>query len=124
MQAKLHCAERVAYSRGLLRFLRTRTVPPILWLPADGSPETAQLTTVRPLLLLLPFFSAPVNTPHPQSVLWACNWHTAGGEREGCGVAKRCAGRFVAALGRTRCVIPAVAATPAAFALGSRTRSA
>eukprot|EP00892_Ulva_mutabilis_P000003 jgi/Ulvmu1/10002/UM059_0051.1 len=42
-KAKLLCAERIAYARGLLRFIRTETIPPILWEPAGINRDVEQL---------------------------------------------------------------------------------
>lgn len=46
LQAKLLCAEKIAYARGLLQFIRTETIPPILWEPAGVNSDVEKLFEV------------------------------------------------------------------------------
>lgn len=46
LQAKLLCAEKIAYARGLLQFIRTETIPPILWEPAGVNKDVEKLFEV------------------------------------------------------------------------------
>jgi hypothetical protein len=47
LQAKLLCAQKIQHARELLTFLRTRTVPPILWTPAEPTEAVKQLFEAR-----------------------------------------------------------------------------
>lgn len=49
MQAKLLCAQKIHHARDLLKFIRTQTVPPILWKPARQNPDVDTIYNVRTL---------------------------------------------------------------------------
>jgi hypothetical protein len=50
-QAKLLCAQKISHAKSLLKFIRTETVPPVLWQPVALNDDLENLYVVRRQLM-------------------------------------------------------------------------